>query len=431
MSANSENSTQIRETIRKCLRFVLPADSRLPEDDEDWITGRHLDSMGHVDLLLCVEKSLGYPNLFGHDGADPPRTTRSAVEIVRGALVRFEERVAVGAATRPLQVGEFGAQALLVGWGTSLGGVAVPSNLIDAEFGLPAGTLKERAGIETIRRAAQGEDEVFLAMNAARGALQKSGCSTEELDWILATSETFQGFPAFAACIHSSLLAPQSCRSLDIGGGCTGIAKSFAVAQSFLSRPGGRNILVVSSDVHSRILAPGKVPGEFGGLFGDGACAFLISRDAPGTNYLPYSIHSSVGGCAGMYSSALQLRRATNESIVLDFHGEALAQAAIDLLEKTISELEIRSGKSREDASAFALHQPNHRVTEILLRRAKLPRDKVPLITKFCGNLGASTSGAALGIALDLHSGKARNERGLIFLAAVAPGIVWDGVLLD
>jgi 3-oxoacyl-[acyl-carrier-protein] synthase III len=132
-----------------------------------------------------------------------------------------------------------------------------------------------------------------------------------------------------------------------------------------------------------------------------------------------------------MYSSALRLRRAADESIVLNFHGEALAQGAIDLLEKTLSELEIRSGKHRDSASAFALHQPNHRVTEILLRRAKLPPNKVPLITKSCGNLGASTSGAALGIALDSYSGKPRSERGPIFLAAVAPGIVWDGVLLD
>ncbi len=131
-----------------------------------------------------------------------------------------------------------------------------------------------------------------------------------------------------------------------------------------------------------------------------------------------------------MYSSALQLRRRADDSMSLNFRGEALAQAAIDLLEKTLGELEIRSGKSRESASAFAMHQPNHRVMEILLRRAKLPRDKVPFIAQSCGNLGASTCGAALGVALDMHSGKTRKERGPIFLAAVAPGVIWDGVIL-
>ncbi len=430
MTTNLKNPDEIREAIHKCMRLVLPEDSGLPADEDNWITSGLLDSMGHVEILLCIEKALGLPNLFGQEGAAPPRTIRSAIEIARAALSRAEHMNAERTVISAMPEMESGAAAWIAGWGTSLGGIVVPSDLADAEFGLPAGTLKKRAGSETLRRVTQEEDEISLARSAASDALQKSGFSTQELDWILATSETFQGFPSFAARIHTSLLAPQSCRPLDVGGGCTGVPKCFAVADAFLSRPGARNVLVVSADVHSRILIPGNVPGKFGGLFGDGACAFLLSRDAADTNASAYSIHSCVGGCAGMYSSVLELHRRTNESIALNFRGEALAQAAIDLLEKALGELEIRSGMSRSVASAFALHQPNHRVTEILLKRAKLPISKVPLIAKQCGNLGASTCGAALCAALHEHAGKARNERGPIFLAAVAPGVIWDGVIL-
>ncbi len=431
MNTNPKTPDEIRDSIRNCLRLILPVDSELPADEKNWITSGLLDSMAHVELLLCVERALGLPSLFGQKGSAPPRTIRSAVEIAGAAISRAEYGVAGGTATRAMPEKNSSAAAFITGWGASLGGTIITSEIADAEFGLPAGTLKERAGIETLRRATQEEDEISLARNAAHDALQKSVLSVQDLDWVLATSETFQGFPSFAARMHTSLLAPQSCRPLDVGGGCTGIAKCFAIAEAFLSRPGTRNVLVVSADVHSRILVPGKVPGEFGGLFGDGACAFLINRDAAATSTPPYSIHSCVGGCAGMYSSALQLRRRADDSISLNFRGEALAQAAIDLLEKTLGELEIRSGKSRESASAFAMHQPNHRVMEILLRRAKLPRDKVPFIAQSCGNLGASTCGAALCAALDMYSAKVRNERGPIFLATVAPGVIWDGVLLD
>jgi 3-oxoacyl-[acyl-carrier-protein] synthase-3 len=431
MKSNPQTPNEMRAAILKCLRLILPDDSLLPEDDLNWVTSGLLDSMGHVDLLLCIEKSLGLPGLFNQEGAESPRTISSAIEIAQAALSRAGNPKSEEASKHGMREEESNAAALILGWGTSLGGIIVPSKQVDAEFGLRAGTLKERAGIETLRRATSEEDIVSLAKNAALAALQKSGASPQDLDWILATSETFLGFPSFATRIHIALLAPQSCRPLDIGGGCTGIPKSLAIAESLISSNAARNILVISADVHSRILAPGKVPGEFGGLFGDGACAFLISRDAAAASFPPYSIHSCVGGCAGMYSSALQLRPRADGSIDLTFRGEALAQAAIDVLEKTLGELEIKSGKGRESASAFALHQPNHRVMEILMKRSGLPLDKFPLIANSCGNLGASTCGAALSAALDLHSGKSRSDRGPIFVAGVAPGIVWDGVVLD
>jgi 3-oxoacyl-[acyl-carrier-protein] synthase-3 len=431
MDINAKNPKEIRETITKCLRFILPADSPFPADDDDWIAGGLLDSMEHVDLLLAIERALGAPNWFGKEGAAPPRTIRSATEIIIAAWSRAEFEKKDEAAVPAMPEEKSACTGLIRGWATSLGGIAVPSNLVDEEFGLPPGTLKARAGIETLRRATPEEDEISLAGNAAHAALQKSGCSTQELDWILATSETLQGFPSFAARMHISLLAPQSCRTIDVGGGCVGIPKCFSIAQGLISLPGTQNILIVSADVHSRILIPGKIPGEFGGLFGDGACAFLISRDPQDTLTQPYSILLSVGGCAGMYSSTLRLHWGGNESIELEFRGEALAQAAIDLMEKTLAELEIRSGKNRKAAGAFALHQPNHRVAEILIRCAGLPHDKAPFIAKTCGNLGASTCGAALVEALDRLSEKEGIERGAIFLAAVAPGILWDGVLLD
>src|SRR5437868_12446121 len=37
--------------------------------------------------------------------------------------------------------------------------------------------------------------------------------------------------------------------------------------------------LVVTADIHSRTLTPGRVACEFGGLFGDGARAFIRSEE--------------------------------------------------------------------------------------------------------------------------------------------------------
>ncbi|MEE8201106.1 MAG: 3-oxoacyl-[acyl-carrier-protein] synthase III C-terminal domain-containing protein, partial [Candidatus Acidoferrales bacterium] len=209
------------------------------------------------------------------------------------------------------------------------------------------------------------------------------------------------------------------------------LVNCLTVAQALFADERVRCVLVVSADAHSRILTPGKVPGEFGGLFGDGASAFVLRQselpgDSPG-----YSILTSIGSCAGTFSSALQVRLGVDGSIGLNFDGEALAHAAVDRIERVISDLETISGISREKARAFAIHQPNPRIVQVILRRTKLPVEKVPLVTRSSGNLGSSTCGVALSRALDEHAGKSRSERGPIFVAAVGPGMLWAGALLE
>jgi 3-oxoacyl-[acyl-carrier-protein] synthase III len=126
----------------------------------------------------------------------------------------------------------------------------------------------------------------------------------------------------------------------------------------------------------------------------------------------------------------LQIRPHVDGSLSFIFDGDALALAALDRMERIISDLETSSGKSRDEASAFAIHQPNPRLVEVFLRRTKLPLEKVPIIAKTRGNLGASTCGVALSMAMDEHAKKPPSERGPIFVAAVGPGMLWAGAVL-
>src|SRR5208282_3925089 len=89
-------------------------------------------------------------------------------------------------------------------------------------------------------------------------------------------SETHRAYPSLSAQLHSRLLARETCAALDVGGACLGLLNGLAVAQGLIVSGQARTILVGTSDVHSRIFRPGRVAGEFGGLFGDGASAFLL-----------------------------------------------------------------------------------------------------------------------------------------------------------
>jgi len=417
--------------VEQCVQTALPAGELLPDEDCDWIESGALDSMAHVEVLLGIETAFCLPGLFGRYGGAPPATTRTAAEIVVQAVSAGVEcdveqgKNIVLKNEVPLAAGAF------AGWGTALGSECIPIERVEEEFHLSSGSLAKRTGIDSVRRVSRGEDELLLAKTAAERALEMAGVTTEKVDWIIATSESFLGFPSLAALLHTSLLASSACRLLDIGGACLGLLNSFAVAKALFADPGVGCILIVSADVHSRRLAGEGVPAEFAGLFGDGASAFVLRKSAPSTDSEGYSIRASIGSCIGTFSSALRISIGANDSVVVDFDGAALARAAADRMERTICDLERICGLRQESVSAFVLHQPNPRLVETMRRRANIPIEKIPLVGKTCGNLGSSTCGVALCTALDEHARKPRSARGPILLAAVSPGMLWGGTVLN
>jgi 3-oxoacyl-[acyl-carrier-protein] synthase III len=415
-----------RDLVLRCLRSELPAGATLPNDTADWAENG-LDSMACVAVQSCIARAINSPGLFDSVTRTRGLTIQAAVEAIERVLL---SRSNIEESTKKVRRDEKGAAAI-PGWGVALGSDIVSSAAVEREFGLATGTLSERAGIETVSRATRTEDELSLAVSAGHQALRRADVSVQNLNCIIGTSETFLAFPSFAASVHTNLLAPISCRSLDVGGGCAGLANSLAIADALIQAGQADLILIVSADVHSRLLLPNKVRGEFAGLFGDGACAFLLCRSDVEANGAPFAVLATTGGCTGAYFSALQVRPLAGGSLSLTFEGEALALAAVHQMEQIINDLEISSGRSRHAACAFALHQPNPRLLEVLVRQANLAPAKVPLVAKTRGNLGSSTCGVALGMALEEHSAKPRAERGPIFVAAVAPGMLWSGLVLE
>ncbi|HXN51297.1 MAG TPA: 3-oxoacyl-[acyl-carrier-protein] synthase III C-terminal domain-containing protein [Candidatus Acidoferrum sp.] len=427
MKATDENRGRIRGTVEKCLRGVLPPETPLPGYDDDWIDRGLLDSMAHVDVLLAIASALNVPKLFGQSGGALPTTLRAVVETICSAL-------SASAATEIpkswLVTSNEGASTGFAGWGSALGSDRVSILEVEQDFQLSNAVLAKNAGIDSVCRASAIEDEVVLGKRAAQQALHRARVSVQNLDWIIATSETFLGFPSFAASLHATLLASATCQVLDIGGACIGLLNGLTVASALCTNPRVQCVLIVSSDMHSRILSAAKVPGKFGGLFGDGASAFLLQRRSQDLDQQPYVISGSLGGCAGAFSSLLRIRPGKDASICLEFDGKGLARAAVDRMERMITDVEKACGVDRAAFSAFALHQPNPRLLDTLITRTSLPADKVPLVAKYCGNLGSSTCGVALSMALDIHGTKLRNARGPILAASLGPGMVWTGLVL-
>lgn len=322
--------------------------------------------------------------------------------------------------TKPVRV-------IVVSSGFVTGSRSVPSEEVDRAFGMPVGKLRNRAGIESLAYAAEGETELTLATKAAERALHAASCGAHELEWIVTTSETHHGYPSLAAQLHSRLLARENCGALDVGGGCLGLLNALVVAQSLVASSAAKTVAVVTADVHSRVLAPARVAGEFGGLFGDGASAFVLRRDDPSQPTSAYQLGDFLFGCAGQYAAAIQVDYKPDGGLDVQFDGEALSRAAITRLEKVITAVELRSSIPRASVGAFATHQPNPRLLTLLARQCGVAPETFPPISRTTGNLGSSMCGAALHTALQQAAMLEPAERKPIFLASLGPGLLFGG----
>lgn len=412
-----------RRIVETCFRGEAGPSTPFPGDTEDLVETGVLDSMAWVSFLRAVETASGISDL-GSELNEQPASIASVLAALRGSS---KKPLPSGDRTRGVAGNVFSSAVFLTGSSSVQGSRVVASEEVDRAFGMPVGKLRNRAGIESLAYAAEGENELTLGARAAEEALRAASCGAQELDWIIATSETHHDYPALAAKLHCRLLARENCGALDVGGGCLGLLNAQAVAQSLISSGAARTIAVVTADVHSRVLTPERVAGELGGLFGDGATAFVLCGEGNSQAGSSYRLGDFLFGCAGQYAAAIQVAARMGAGLDVQFDGEALSRAAITRLEKVIAAVEARSGIARASVGGFATHQPNPRLLTLLAKQCGISDDAFPPICRTAGNLGSSMCGAALHAVLQSAAKVEARQRKPIFLASLGPGLLFGG----
>jgi 3-oxoacyl-[acyl-carrier-protein] synthase-3 len=419
-----------RALVERCLRTMLPAEALLPAENEDWIASGLLDSMSHAEVLMGIENICGISGIFDGLPGGPPRNTKAVVTRLTDAFP-----IPQRATTYEIEAGFQGAAnpVIIAGWGHFVGSQRVPAAAVEKEHGLPPDTILRRAGIESVARAARDESEPDLAVRAAKAALAKAGAKVSEVDHIIVTSETFLGLPSLGFALHRRLELREDCGVLDVGGACAGLVNALFVGSSILRSSRAKLALLVTADVHGLALRPGQVDGRFAGLFGDGASAFVLRRMPRGSSVAHYVPGEFVLGCTPSSSPSRLIAVSPDGQggVQLEFDGDALGRAAVRQLDALLRQLESRTGCRLDDACSFATHQPNPRLLEMLARQSGLPLERFPVVCRSFGNLGSSTAGVALSLSLEQNSPRGNERPGPIFVAALGPGLVLGGCVLQ
>lgn len=271
-------------------------------------------------------------------------------------------------------------------------------------------------GVQTLHVADADETLEFMAVEAARAALQDAGRDGAEVDLVVLANWTDrQWIPEIAPQVAARLGADRAL-AFDVCGACTGFVHGVQIAASLLSaQPTWRRAVVVAADRFSRRARPGT-RGQL--IFGDAAGAVVLERDPA----QPPGLRHSTLHCDAAQADAVAARdgwlRPRPELIDLAI-GSSLKVAEL-LLER--AEIKVA------DVDWLVPHPGNNAIHAGVRDGLDLPAEK--FLTNFAdrGNTGC----ASIPIALSEFSADGVVAPGdLILSTAVGSGWYYGGLLFQ
>ena len=282
-----------------------------------------------------------------------------------------------------------------------------------------------RSGISARYYAAPDENASDLAVNAARKALEAAGLEAEQIDLIIVATSTpdfFGSFPSTACIVQNKLGMRNNSAAFDMGAVCSGFVYAMATADAFIKAGNAKNVLVIGTEVFSRIL-------DFDDrstcvLFGDGAGAVVLTAsEEPGVLAVKLHADGSHGDilCGPANPSNLA---ATQKFLYMD--GPAVFKLAVTVLEKVANEALAHAQMPASSIDWLIPHQANLRIMTGTAKKLGLSTDKMVVTVNEHGN----TSAASIPLALDHAVRDGRIKPGHnVMMEGVGGGFTWGAVL--
>ena len=289
-----------------------------------------------------------------------------------------------------------------------------------------------RTGIKERRIAAPKEACSDLALKAAKNALKAGGVKAVDLDLIIVATVTPDTFVPSAACALQSKLGAAKAAAFDLNAACSGFIYALSVAESFVAGGKFRKVLVVGSEVLSRVTD--WQDRSTCVLFGDGAGAVLVEPAQDETSGI-LSLNIFADGNMGdllMIPAGGSRMPASEETLKKKLHylhmsGNETFKIAVKTLEGLVRNTLGANGLVPSDISLFVPHQANLRIIKATAERLGIPLEKVAVNIDRLGN----TSAASIPIALDESVRSGRVKKGdYVLLEAFGGGLTWASALL-
>ena len=290
-----------------------------------------------------------------------------------------------------------------------------------------------RTGIRERRIAAEGESASTMAAKAGKQALEAGGIGPEDVDMIIvATSSPDVLFPSTACFVQNKLQAFGSA-AYDISAVCSGFIFGLSIAEQYLKTGRYEYILLIGSEVNSRIVDWSDR--STCTLFGDGAGALLLNRveqEKPSgilsTHiYSDGSLSDLICVPGGIGRTGINKQDIDDKKYSIKMSGNATFKVAVKRMTEVIQEALEFNGLSIEEVDLLIPHQANERIIRAVAERLKYPMEKVLMNIHKYGN----TSAASIPIGINEAWRDGRIQPGeTSVLGAVGAGLTWGSAVI-
>jgi len=269
------------------------------------------------------------------------------------------------------------AHTRIGGLGVARGEIAVTNDEVAGLIDSSDEWIRQRTGIVTRVRAADGTTLLDLAETASRAALGSAGLEAHEIDTVLFSTVThFEQTPSAAALLADRIGAAPAA-AWDISAACAGYCYGIAQADALVRVGSARNVLVVAAERLSDFIDPTDRSISF--LLGDGAGAVVITAsDAPGIGPTVWGSDGSRAGLVGQTHTWLQWR--DDPSLgwpTLRQEGPSVYKWATTQVANVAARAVTAAGLEPCDIEVFVPHQANKRIIDQMVKTLALDESVV------------------------------------------------------
>ena len=291
---------------------------------------------------------------------------------------------------------------------------AVPSDLSEVR---PTATVSvvdlakitTSTGVKVRHIAPAGVCSSDLCFAAAERLLQRIGWDRSSVDLLIFITQTPDYvLPATACSLHGRLGLVKSCAAFDVNLGCSGYVYGLSIAAGHIQTGAARRALLLVGDTISKVISEEDRSVAF--LFGDAGSATAL-ESSTGVASMHFVTGSDGSGARHLQIQAGMFREPSNEQTRfvrarqggISRSDEHLHMNGPEIFNFTIREVPSMIGAVMQSANwsaiqvdGFVLHQANRFMLEYLIKRMKLPPEKVVMALENYGN----TSSASIPLAI-------------------------------
>ena len=276
--------------------------------------------------------------------------------------------------------------------------------------------IQQRSGIIERRFATPEETVEFMAVAAAREAIEAAGIQPGQVDAVIvATVSHLLQTPGVAPAVAHTLGATNAA-AFDISAACAGFCHGLAIGSDLVRAGSAQHVLVLGVERLSDITDPTDRGTAF--IFADGAGAAIVGVSDQ------QLIGPVVWGSDGEQYDLIRQREDWRDVIADDnprmphlvMQGNAVFRWAAFAMAKVAKETLERSGITVDDLDLFVPHQANMRITDAMARALHLP-DSVTIARDISHQGNTSAASVPLALSRLIEDGQAKSGDKALLIA--------------